>query len=453
MGGAIQRYDSGVHGMVLRVRSQQNNETDTTHTSLDFLNKDGERLNANAALYTALRSLVPVFSLKTTRDGSEFNPASKYWGPIVRSRDMNPDTEKALETELADLNQKIVDQHESFGAIKNQMSKLAELIPLAGEGPANVDAIPRRILDVLSRTQITLASVTGASIPLRHHGEGTQSLAVICLFEAFRRDKMSKVYTEYATPILTLEEPEAHLHPSAAYSVVDMLQDAVGQSIITTHSGDLVSGVPIESLRRLRRAGSSIQVYRFNKSEFEPPELGTISHYIQATRGNLFFARCWLLVEGVADRIVFDRCAAICGNNFNRAGVYCLEYSQIPGGLKTLIRLAEQFGIEWLLVADGDRAGDEYVKAAGERVDRICQLEYFDLEHALCASGYGDIYLERPDDIGNYTRETWGQVKIKCKPYKAVIVTRRIAEAGPNAVPEWTRKITSRAVQLARGAQ
>ncbi|WP_420439515.1 AAA family ATPase [Candidatus Palauibacter sp.] len=62
---------------------------------------------------------------------------------------------------------------------------------------------------MLARAQVQLGTTTGAKIPLVRHGEGTQSLAVLMLFSAFRE------VTQEGAAVLALEEPEAHLHPSA----------------------------------------------------------------------------------------------------------------------------------------------------------------------------------------------------------------------------------------------
>ena len=252
------------------------------------------------------------------------------------------------------------------------------------------------MFDVLSRAQVMLTSATGADIPLGRHGEGTQSLAVVCLFGAFLSSKLAETYTEHAAPILAIEEPEAHLHPSAARAAADILRDIGGQKIITTHSGDVISGVPIESLRRLHRKDGVIVVNQISKDIFDAEERRKITHHVLATRGNLFFARCWLLVEGESDRMIFERCATVYGYDIVRHGVYCIEYSQ--SNLSTLLKLANHLGIGWLVVADGDSEGDKYVGYARKHLEgqdedgRICSLAHGNLELFLCMEGYGRFY-------------------------------------------------------------
>jgi putative ATP-dependent endonuclease of OLD family len=98
---------------------------------------------------------------------------------------------------------------------------------------------------------VLISSTEGAKIPLFRHGEGTQSLAILMLFQAFIASKLSNTFAPESMPILALEEPEAHLHPSAIRCLAQYLEEISGQVLVTTHSGDLVSRVPILSIRRL----------------------------------------------------------------------------------------------------------------------------------------------------------------------------------------------------------
>lgn len=72
---------------------------------------------------------------------------------------------------------------------------------------------------MVGKIQVHLKSCYGAKLPLHRHGEGTQSLAVLMLFQAFTAANLAESYAPEATSLLALEEPEAHLHPSAIRSL------------------------------------------------------------------------------------------------------------------------------------------------------------------------------------------------------------------------------------------
>ena len=351
--------------VILRVHSTYDN-TSTSTTTWEFLNLDGERLKIDHQYHrNTLRKMVLVFYLNALRDAAkEFQPTAKFWRPFVRSLNIDAARKSELETELNALNKQVIDAHTSFDEIREQLGKITEMIPLHNQDPVSIHAIPDKMFDVLSRAQVMLTSATGANIPLGRHGEGTQSLAVVCLFGAFLSGKLAETYVENASPILAIEEPEAHLHPSAARAATDILLNIGGQKIITTHSGDVVSGVPIGSLRRLHHKDGAISVNQVNEGMFDDEEKRKIRSHILDARGNLFFARCWLLVEGESDRMIFERCAMACDYDIMRHGVYCIEYSQ--SNLSMLLKLANQLGIEWLVVVDRDSEGDKYVNYARE---------------------------------------------------------------------------------------
>ncbi|WBO58978.1 YjbD family protein [Acidocella sp. MX-AZ03] len=152
-----------------------------------------------------------------------------------------------------------------------------------------IEALPTKIFDILSRTQISLSSKSGARIPITRHGNGAQSLAVICLFDAFLQSRLESSYGEHAEPLLALEEPEAHLHPSAAKAVGTMLQTLSGQKIITTHSGDLLAGVPLTKIRRLSRRNGEIRVHQIGEGVFTKEELRKLDYQVRLSREAYYF--------------------------------------------------------------------------------------------------------------------------------------------------------------------
>lgn len=220
------------------------------------------------------------------------------------------------------------------------------------------------------------------------------------------------------------------------------------------HSGDLVSNVDISSLRCLGHNSGKIVLY-----QFKPKDVFMIDHHIRTTRGNILFARCWLLVEGKTERLVFERCASICGLDLTREGIYCVEYAQI-GNPGTLIKFIKQLGIEWYIVADGDGQGDSYIKHAKKECgkdekEHIHQLDYtFDV--LLCMAGYGHHYQKydnKPSSQASiknadYWRDIVGRMNSRAKTDAAAAA---IEEMRTKGVPEAIGQIITKSIHLARG--
>lgn len=473
LGDAVQVGADGTQAVIFQVQSRYDDVQDDFVTSWDFLDLTGEVLVGakTPGILAALQQLAPVFYLSALRDSAqEFRPRGQFWGPFVRFSKMDPDVRQELEQELAELNQRVLDANESFDAVEERLRNTGNMVPLATNDAVGLEAIPSRVFDIMSRTQVMLSSVTGARLPIGRHGEGTQSLAVICLFDAFLRNRLEDAYREHTTPILALEEPEAHLHPSATRSVAALLQDLSGQKIVATHSGDLVGACPITSLRRLRRKNGEITVHNLEEGVLTEDQINKVNHHIRSSRGSVLFARCWLLVEGEADRLMFEGCARALGHDLSHEGISCIEYQHIGVGVEVLTKFADSMGIEWHLVADNDSAGDDYAEAArkqiGTRAEQrhISQLQHGDLEVFLCVEGYGSLYeqyvapgksniITAPKNtIAYWEQVTEAQIK-RTKTRAAVEVVEEMERQGPPGVPQQLNEIVSRAVELAEEAR
>ena len=333
--------DDNRRSVKLRVTSEFNHSIGDYETKYDFLDLSGNYLNKkNPRMLNALQQLVPTFYLSSLRTAAqEFRVQSQFWGPFVRSLDIDDESREELEAELTALNERVLQKHQAFNVVKNELGNASKLLPLNDTDPVSIEAIPTKVFDILSRTQINLSSKSGAQIPIIKHGSGTQSVAVIHPFKAFLKSQLNVIDQDSAEPLLALEEPEAHLHPSAAKAVAEMLQQLSGQKLVSTHSGDLLAGVPLESIRRLRRVDGKISVYRVEKDTLTEDERNKLDYQIRTTHGSLLFSKCWLLVEGQSEVPLVTVCAREMGYDLHADGVSCVEFAQI--GVEKLIKLAD----------------------------------------------------------------------------------------------------------------
>ncbi|MCY4492073.1 MAG: DUF2813 domain-containing protein [Thaumarchaeota archaeon] len=464
MGNVIQPDDNKKQNIIFCVESKYNASTNETTPEWSFLGLDMKKLSMPILPYkNSLQKLVPIFPLKTIRDAKqEFQYNSPLWGSFVRSTTMSSNTRQQLEDKIDELNQNIIDAHGSFNVVKKYLEEISKLVMLANSDIVTIEALSGSVHDILSRTRMYMTSVTGANIPIEQHGEGTRSLTIICLFIAFLNSNLYKEYSNTATPILTIEEPEAHLHPSAAHSVIGLLDNPVGQNIIATHSGDLVSNVKLSSLRHLARRNGKILIHQIDQTKFTSKDLCTLEHHIKTTRGNILFARCWLFVEGKVDRMAIEQCADACGINLIQHGVYCIEYVHISNP-QILIRFAKQLGIEYLIVADGDDAGTSYIKKAKKEIDnKDAESHIYKLDNTLdvlfCLEGYGHHYQNTSAESSdhntkdvNYWKDLIYKMNSRNKTPAAIASIEEMYSAGKEHFPKQIHHIIEKSIQLAKG--
>lgn len=466
-----------LYTLTLRVTSQFDVDAHNFVTDWNFLDGAGNTMTGakNPRLPNTLQRLAPVFYLAALRDAAqEFRPRSQFWGPFVRSAKIDDNIRKELEESLSQLNDKVMNAHTAFDDVKERLKATADFVPLGSGDPVHIQALPGKVFDLLSKTQVMLTSRTGTRLPLDRHGEGTQSLAVIFLFDAFVRSRLAGDFDADAEPILAMEEPEAHLHPSAIRSLAVLLQELSGQQLIATHSGDLLAGVPLSAIRRLARRNGVITLNRLRPDTLKPDEVDKVTYQIRSQRGHLLFARCWLLVEGQSEFRLIPELASIVTTPLDAHGVCCVEYSQFASP-ELIIRLADDLGIEWHLLADNDPEGEKYVASADTALNRRVEAErrvkaehitmYPDaghqLEHHLWHHGYDQIYVKAltpqrqgnvtvADDDAQYPAQVIKALGNTLKIRLASAVAMEAASRGAAGVPPTIKSAINKSIELAR---
>lgn len=369
--------------------------------SSPFLDEDDNPLSTTEARRPAslstVQELAPIFYLAALRDAvSNFGAKGRFWRPFLNEGGIPDEKRQEIVDALQAVNDLVIAHHQTLGEVRDNLATLGQLIAMADAGNVSIDAVPPRIFDMLSRAQVSLTAPGGAAVPLERHGDGTQSLAVLLLFDAFLKAQLVRGARAHTQPILALEEPEAHLHPRAVRALYRVLQAIGGQKIISTHSGDLLAEVDIMDVRRLARRKGRIEVFQVPAGTLDEDALRKINHHVRRSRGELLFARCWLLVEGETEVTVLDAISRILGTPFDRHGVRIIEFTR--SGLAPLISIADALGIPWHMVCDGDDEGQKFAKTAHSALkgrtpgSHITKWPDKNIEMVLCRSGYAAVY-------------------------------------------------------------
>lgn len=454
----------------LRVSAEYSKITQDIDTNFEFLDASDKPLPAkNRSRLGSLQQLRPLFYLSALRDaGKEFSRTSQFWSPFVKNSQIDEATKTDIETQLENINAKIIEAHGTFKGVREHLGKVQELVALGGQDVVSVDAVPARVFDMLNRTQISIASATGARLPIGRHGEGTQSLTVLMLFDAFLKSELArKQGVKESKPIVALEEPEAHLHPNAVRALWKTIRDIDGQKLIATHSGDLLSEVDLTAIRRIYKSQGKVKAGAIAPDTLKPREQRKFDFLVRRARGELFFARCWLLGEGETEAILFAGVAEVLGLDLEQAGVRCVEYRL--GDIGYFLDAANALGISWHCLTDADEQGATDAQKALDRIpdmpkrkDRhISVLEgASSIEPYLAANGFLDVYEEiavprkkavklkaNPGDL-----EYAAQI-IQCipdKPSAAYAVVEAMRKRGKSSIPKALAGAVMKAVALAR---
>jgi putative ATP-dependent endonuclease of OLD family len=294
------------------------------------------------------------------------------------------------------------------------------------------------------------------------HGAGTRGLALVALVGAIIEARRHGVLADDARPIVLLEDAEAHLHPIALSAMWELIASLPAQKVITTNSGELLAILPLRSIRRLVVERGRTRVFRTRGDTYSVEDLRRIAYHLRINRAGALFARCWILAEGETEAWILPELAQICGYDLAAEGVRCVEFAQ--SGVRPLLRLATDLGIEWHLLADGDSAGHSYVMAARDflagraMADRITALEEPDIEHCLFEHGFESLYCKEAGvATGQWRRRDSPRsiiaraVKKRTKPGMALAILEAANAPGSPPVPAPLRLLIETAVRLARG--
>ena len=122
-------------------------------------------------------------------------------------------------------------------------------------------------------------------------------------------------------------------------------------------------------------------------------ELTKLETFARRIRGEIFFASKWLLVEGQSEYHIMHGMAKAVDYDFDERGVSVIDF-QNNGNPECFAALGRALGYPWVMVVDGDQAGNQFLASvAGRNFDavhmaqRCRQLPAGTLEHQLVADG------------------------------------------------------------------
>ncbi len=325
-------------------------------------------------------------------------------------------------------------------------------------------AMPDRHLDDLIGTPQPVTTTLFSAAGLEGDNAGEVRLLSLLLLVGAMLDAIGdSPLAPYATPVLLMDDLGAGFHPSWLAATAGMVLNLPLQIVLSTHVGEMLARVPLTSVRRLVRRGGEVAVRAVGSSLRRRDDLRRVGYHIRMSKPEALFARCWLLVEGETEAWLLPEFARLAGIEFAVEGIRCVEFAQC--GIPPLVRLADDLGITWRLLTDGDQAGENYERAADSLCppgdSRVVRLRAPDIEHFLYRHGFHQVYRraagfrstappasESPGAVRAVIRQA---IKKMSKPALALAVLETANAEGAARVPAPLRNLAIELAWLARG--
>lgn len=289
------------------------------------------------------------------------------WAQLLAQLDLPVAVIRDIEAALSGVGEKVVNESVVLKRLRDQLTELQKA--LATIATVRLEPVPVRIDELARAIDVVMAAPGSPELPLRQQGLGSRSLAELLVFRAFAATLTGLGEALRPQSVSCFEEPEAHLHPQAQVAITRLIDGMPGQRIITTHSPQLASEVNLTSVRLFRRSGRGVEVLR--PSSLSDEDLVKVRRLVERPYGQVLFARLVIIPDGATERGALPVFARAYWNGTELEGkcVTMVDPESLANA-HALVKLLEDLGIPWLLLADGDTAAKKALTRIGECVGR-----------------------------------------------------------------------------------
>lgn len=280
--------------------------------------------------------------------------------------------------------QEALDTSHVLGGLRGRLSaQLSKALPVdVGKDELKFETDAMADGDVLAGVRLRLER-DGRVKDLAEQSDGLRALYAIALYDL----------VSTTANMVAVDEPEIHLHPTSQRSLARLLRDGLNQKLLATHSPDIVSAFPADSIVSVRPGGIVVQPTAGFLSDDEK----LVVHWWVRDKLEPLTANGVIGVEGISDRILIERIAELTDRNLDRLGISLVE-TRGSGNMPAIIKLfgPSGFQIPLSILIDEDARKDT-ADVLGVKPEDVEQ--------------HG-VFVSRPDLEGEYIaaighRRTW----------------------------------------------
>lgn len=339
------------------------------------------------------RDSVPFFYIEAQRDiVDDTKSKSSFLGKMLSkvAEDYPPEKIAEIEDKIKDLNDATI---QGSDILSNIQATLEGLESAVDEKKSKVTITPftKKIRDLNKGLTIHYGNEEN-SFTMDYHGMGTRSWSSLLTVKSFilQNKKIAENESEMFLPIISIEEPEAHLHPDAQKRLYNQIAEMPGQKIISTHSPYIAANADLSELCNLYKGNGKIISGKINLINLSDEEKRRLRQKVINTKGDLIFSRALVLFEGETEEQAlpifaekyFNRSPASLGIDFVGVGG--------AGNYFPFLCLAQSFNIPWYIFSDGEDEAVKKVLIAIKKVRSAPDLRLEDVPNVFVIGNKAD---------------------------------------------------------------
>ena len=346
--------------------------------------------------YLNLRVIQAIRDVETDLRNSRKSPV----GQLLKRYDIDKEELKKIAENLKKQSDDILSLDEIVDLQRNINRRFSNVIGIQGDNDITLgttDVEPNRILNTLkllmgersvSETSLGLNNILFISLILLHledrtvpsflkkdrydqllliDKEGILSKAYIIskrnnyiLSEEVKQEESAKLIkfmqehnaSKEGVTFLAIEEPEAHLHPSLQRIIYRDVMKSSSSLLLTTHSTHITSVAPLDSIVHLRATKNGTEISSTATLKLDDRDRLDLERYLDVKRGEIYFGKGVILVEGIAEEYLVPRFAELIEKPLDQKGVIVCNVNST--NFLPFIKFLDALAIPNVVITDGD---------------------------------------------------------------------------------------------------
>lgn len=342
------------------------------------------------------RESIPFFYIEAQRDIVEdIKLRTSFIGKLLSevSKSYTPEKLQELEEQIRLLNETAINNSEVLTDVQNTLKEIESAID-NDNSEVSITPFTKKIRDLNKGITIHYGNSIN-NYTMDYHGMGTRSWSSLLTFKSFvlQHKKIAEASEIPFYPIITIEEPEAHLHPDAQKRLYKQISEMPGQKIVSTHSPYIAATANIFELRNMYKNAENVLCGRLDKTSLDDNEIRALRQKVLNTKGEIIFSKCLIFFEGETE----EQALPIFAEKYFGCPPVSLGIDFVGvggcGNYFPFIYLANKLQIPWYIFSDGETDAMKKVLQAYNKATKATITDIKSIDNIFVIENYADFEL------------------------------------------------------------